>query len=602
MVTTTLILYVGIRTAKYTVSAIDARITGYENTLRTLKTAFVEQVTLQTGVTVVRMMNTVEHTGTFYSLRLRNIFMIDYTAETIDLNDMPYAFGARYAQEKGCLPGTRESLIVDICDVLNNPTEDAPRVCLLTGVAGSGKSAVAHSIARVYDGQQRLGSSYCFSSTDVARRNPENLFSTIARDLSDHDPQYKSALWRVVKDNRALRASTSPMEQVDKLIIEPSKSLHAIGPLVIVIDALDECSDLASRRQLLRVISTHFTGNTLPTNLRFLVTARPESDILTAVSSSSHLVHKRMGDVPDEVVDRDIERFIHHSLHLYPELESCWPDKEWCQLLVHHSQHLFQWASAACNFIEGDVTAGLSPCERLKTLVESDDEFVHPLDKLYRTILERQFTLKHTQRRFHDVMAIVLSLHEPLSLASLDTLFGDSLKVREIIKPLGSLLDGVLDEEKPIRPLHTSFRDFLLDEARSLAFHVPILPHHSLSLGQALLGCMQEMLTFNMCNLKDSKLCNAAIPDLSHHVNKAIPPHLSYSCQYWMSHLQHTECTPELLDKVTLFFKKFFPYWLEAISLLSISSPLIPILSALRTCTILQTWTKVRCMVKNDGC
>ena len=112
---------------------------------------------------------------------------------------MPYAFGARYTQEKGCLAGTRESFLREICDVLNYLDEGAPWVCLLTGVAGSGKSAAANSIARLYDGQKRLGSSYCFASSDVASRNPKNLFSTIARDLADHDPQYKSVLWGIVK-------------------------------------------------------------------------------------------------------------------------------------------------------------------------------------------------------------------------------------------------------------------------------------------------------------------------------------------------------------------------------------------------------------------
>jgi ATP/maltotriose-dependent transcriptional regulator MalT len=114
---------------------------------------------------------------------------------------MPYAAGARYVEEKGCLPGTREGIIQEICEILNDPMEDAPRVCLLTAVAGSGKSTVVHSITRLYDGQQRLGSLYCFLCSDVAKRNPQNVFSTILRDLSDHDAQFKSALWRIVKDN-----------------------------------------------------------------------------------------------------------------------------------------------------------------------------------------------------------------------------------------------------------------------------------------------------------------------------------------------------------------------------------------------------------------
>jgi hypothetical protein len=508
---------------------------------------------------------------------------------------MPYAFGARFELEKGCLPGTRESFLQEICDVLNNADEDAPRVCLVTGVAGSGKSAVAHSIARLYDGQKRLGSSFCFTSTDVANRNPKNLFTTIARDLCDRDPQYKSALWQIVKDDRALRTSQSPMEQVKRLIIEPSQHLHGIGPLVIVIDALDESGDQASREQLLRAISEHVAEMAFPTNLRFLITARPDSDILDELPSCPQIVRKQMGDIPQDTAEEDVRKFIHNSLHRYTELESCWPDQEWCRLLVHHSQTLFQWASTACNFIRGHGAAGLNLRERFEIVVQADNsESVHPLDMLYRTILEQQFTLDGAQHRFREVMAIVLSLNEPLSITSLSTLFVGHLNVRDIIKPLGSLLDGAFDEERPIRPLHTSFRDFLLDETRSSVFHIHIQSQHSLCLGRALLACMRNMLRFNICDLEDSRDRNTAIPDLPSRVNKAIPPHLAYSCQYWMDHLQHTDCTPDSLNEITLFFKDMFPYWLEVISLLSLSSPLSSILSALETCTILRKWTKVR--------
>ncbi|KAF8549958.1 hypothetical protein OG21DRAFT_1381002, partial [Imleria badia] len=150
------------------------------------------------------------------------------------------ALGASYDLGGGCLPGTRESLLRDICGILDNPDEHAPRVCLLTGVAGSRKSAVAHSIAQLYDERKQLGTSYFFSRTEIASRNPKTLFNTIARDLCDLDPQYKSALWEVVKKGGARRTTSCPLEQLEKFILEPSKGLHPIGPLVIVIDALDE--------------------------------------------------------------------------------------------------------------------------------------------------------------------------------------------------------------------------------------------------------------------------------------------------------------------------------------------------------------------------
>ena len=62
----------GIRTARYTISDIDARITDYENKLRELKTGFLEGVAVQTEIIVVRMMNVVEAIGGFADLRVRS--------------------------------------------------------------------------------------------------------------------------------------------------------------------------------------------------------------------------------------------------------------------------------------------------------------------------------------------------------------------------------------------------------------------------------------------------------------------------------------------------------------------------------------------------
>ena len=509
---------------------------------------------------------------------------------------MPYAFGARYAQEKGCLPGTREFVLREICDILNDPAEDAPQVCLLTGVAGSGKSAIAHSIARLYEEQKRLGSSYCFSSTDVARRNPQNFFTTIARDLADLDRQFNSALCRIVKDNPGLRTSQAPFDQVKHLIIESSAGLHAIGPLVIVVDALDESGNADDRRQLLYAFSRCIIERKLPTNLRFLISTRPENDILNAFPSGPQAIRRDLGDIPEAVVDKDIERFIHHSLHQYAELELLWPGQEWCRLLVRHSQHLFLWASTACRFILWIGGSGLGLRKRVEMLFQSDNRgSVRPLDELYRTILGELFPRDEARQCFRHVMGLLLALKEPLSLTSLSALFDsdEDQHVRNTIEVMGLLLDGALDNETPMRPVHMLFLDFLLDEARCSVFHVRITSHHSLSIGRALLACMRNMLRFNMCDLKDSRLRNAMVPNLAEQVNVAIPPHLSYACLHWMDHLQHVACTPELLHEVTLFFKDFFPYWLEAISLLSYSCPVSSILSARDTCTILMAWAKV---------
>lgn len=73
------------------------------------------------------MVNEVEHIGTCDPSDDGDLMLTDLnTAESIDLNDMPYVFGARYTHEKGCLLGTCKLFLGEICDVLNNLNKDAP--------------------------------------------------------------------------------------------------------------------------------------------------------------------------------------------------------------------------------------------------------------------------------------------------------------------------------------------------------------------------------------------------------------------------------------------------------------------------------------------
>jgi len=86
---------------------------------------------------------------------------------------MPYANGARFDPDKGCLPGTREKIIEEIIEWVNSPNgDDVARVFFLSGVAGSGKSAIAHAIAKLFEQQKRLGSFYCFDRADQVNRRP----------------------------------------------------------------------------------------------------------------------------------------------------------------------------------------------------------------------------------------------------------------------------------------------------------------------------------------------------------------------------------------------------------------------------------------------
>src|SRR4051794_23062056 len=112
---------------------------------------------------------------------------------------MRYAEGAGFDSGKVCMQGTREETIQEIIDWVNVPdSDDVPRLCWLSGLAGTGKSAIAHTVARVFDELRRLGSSFFFD-VSIQQRHIDRLFSSISVDLADLDPEWRKSLWEIVK-------------------------------------------------------------------------------------------------------------------------------------------------------------------------------------------------------------------------------------------------------------------------------------------------------------------------------------------------------------------------------------------------------------------
>jgi hypothetical protein len=84
------------------------------------------------------------------------------------------------------------------------------------------------------------------------------------------------------------------------------------------------------------------------------------------------------------------------------------------------------------------------------------------------------------------------------------------------------------------------------------------------------LACLQTMkrgLKFNICHLKSSYVRNNDIPDLASRVKEYIPLHVSYSCQFWVKHLEEITFDTKILDRVKYFMSNQFLVWLEVLSL-----------------------------------
>src|SRR5260370_38205035 len=86
---------------------------------------------------------------------------------------------------------------------------------------------------------RRLTSSFIFLRKQQSKREAYHLFTTLARDLADRYPSFKTALGRVVKDNTYLRVGARDYDTLfQSLILDPLADLHTVSPLLVVTDAL----------------------------------------------------------------------------------------------------------------------------------------------------------------------------------------------------------------------------------------------------------------------------------------------------------------------------------------------------------------------------
>jgi ABC-type glutathione transport system ATPase component len=77
-------------------------------------------------------------------------------------------------------------------------------------MAGTGKSTIANTVAKILSESARLGASYCFSRDDTADRNAENMFSTIAIEMAQSDKLFRRKLGEAIEDI-GLRSSSTYM-------------------------------------------------------------------------------------------------------------------------------------------------------------------------------------------------------------------------------------------------------------------------------------------------------------------------------------------------------------------------------------------------------
>ena len=481
-------------------------------------------------------------------------------------NCLAWADRAGLNEAKKCLDGTRIEILNEIIDWINNTDPATPPIFWLYGQAGKGKSAIAHTIALQAQNLGMLGSCFCFSRVRQHEQLHMKLFPTIARDLADRDIRLRPLLVEVTTNNHLLRDTVDVGAQWKKLILEPLSQLKGspAGNVVVVIDALDESGVERTRATVLEVLAAY--GAELPASIRILLTSRPLVDIEEAFNTSPHIYARSLDAIDTELTMRDIHLYVSSRLK---NLHDMFSNANYRQLAAK-SGGVFEWARLACDFISPRVGVIPKDCfHAIMSHAPGDGRTL--LDEMYTTFLEDLFRESDERQVFRSVMRQILWLKQPLPISALDFMRDrfpredDRYPVGFILNFMASLLAGVSEVSTPVRPLHASFYDFLLDEKRSRKFFIQQGDaHHDLAV--ASLSVMQTGLHFNICKLETSYISNLEVADMEKRVKENIPPHLLYSCQFWATHLQGVAFDPDLAQSASgLITGEQMLFWLEVL-------------------------------------
>ena len=506
-------------------------------------------------------------------LRDRALFDAHYGVqqirEDLSLGSLVCAGQVGLNTAKKCLDGTRTVILNEIVDWINNTDPAAPRIFWLHGQAGKGKSAIAHTVALQARNLGVLGSCFCFTRVRQHEGLHTKLFPTIARNLADRDLRLRPLLAQVISNDYSLRDTADIAMQWQEFIVEPLSRVEgsSTAHVVVVIDALDESGAEATREHILEALATH--GAKLPENIRILLTSRPLVDIQEMLNATEHIhIHARsLDDIDAELTIADIRLYVSYRLKRFGKTFS----DENLQHLATKSDGVFEWARLACDFVSYRVKViAQQRLDEILSHAPGDGRTL--LDEIYVTFL-KEFTKGRSDvlRMFQSVMRQILWLKEPLPISALDFMRArfprkeDHYCVGEILNLMASLLSGTNETSTPVRPLHASFYDFLLDEKRSGEFYIPQDDVHR-DLAVACVSVMQAGLRFNICRLETSYVANSEVADLDKRVEENIPPHLLYACQFWAAHLQGEVFDVELAGLVSQFVTgKYILFWLEAL-------------------------------------
>ena len=444
-----------------------------------------------------------------------------------------------------CTTGSREWVLNHVHTWLNE-TYSENRAFVISDVAGMGKSVIAAVICKRF--VEHVGACHFFKYNDSQYNNPNFFLQSLAWQLCKVLPAYKEALIQKLSRNLGNPLNDMNIQGLFSVLFkEPFSSISDPGKrILIVLDAVDE-SEYRGRHELAELISDRF--HELPSYLRFLITSRPQDNLVFAFRQLK----------PLSMQANDNENLNDIKLVLQDKIPSS-------------NQSAPDFINSLAQKCDGSMLYAYVLTELYK-----DNSSVFAIDSLPRNVegyfkicferLERDLLkpVGVSRTSFLCFLGALAVAKEPLPEEFLGTIFGFENPADakdKLAKAINVLSLFLTKEDKGISFFHKSVRDWLVDPCRKHYPHINVQYGHK--------------IIFYLCVKKLDELKQKGVS--KKRVSSVV---VRYALKYWIPHmLEGLEDAEKLegfvdsylIDLEVLFASIFLDVNVALISLRSLES------------------------------
>ncbi|KAK4076939.1 uncharacterized protein Triagg1_3906 [Trichoderma aggressivum f. europaeum] len=496
-----------------------------------------------------------------------------------------------------CLPQTREEILKDIFDWLDDSSSSQKYLYWLQGKAGTGKSTIARTIASRVAGQNRIAANFFFKRGEGDRAKLKRFFTTLAAQLVRQWPSFAKAVQDALESDPSL-PEQDPRIQFKKFIQEPlrKQERNKSKVIIIIVDAHDECDSSEDLTGLVQQLTQSQDGYSTQLPVKCFLTSRFDHH---SQSSFNHISEERcemkeLEKSTSATIKQDIERYLRVELEKIDGLLDPLPggdlwsnpsDVENLEKLTERACPLFEFAAFSTRFIKQTKMPG-GPRGRLRHILET--KISGDLHKLYGSIIERRFydlddqCYGEAEAYFQKIIGSVILLANAVTVRCLAELLKlPETEIREELQLFESVLvvPAEQDIQSPITLFHESFRDFLAGPGTKKKLIINPIGIHTLLASrchQLLCGALRE----NMCKLKTPGTHRNEVA--VEKVNECLSQGVQYACRFWLFHVKRSQSSVKDGDDWHSFLLSHLLHWLEAMSLLGRTSEIASLIKELK--------------------